>query len=182
MIILADIGKLPEAALSADHGLDQGGRHARPFRWSTSGGSPRRRSARPCRSAAGERSLVARSPGASRSRLPPLAKEPLCRTAEAGWRDRHTAGSGQSSDDASPNTPGQSLADGTPLVTAKKLDAGQIVLFHTSADTSWSNLALSGHFVECCAASPNCRAAMAAERRVLPKRWRPSACSTPMAC
>lgn len=41
-----------------------------------------------------------------------------------------------------------SLADGTPLVTAKKLDAGQIVLFHTSADTSWSNLALSGHFVE----------------------------------
>jgi hypothetical protein len=41
-----------------------------------------------------------------------------------------------------------SLADGTPLVTAKKVDAGQIVLFHTSADTSWSNLALSGHFVE----------------------------------
>lgn len=41
-----------------------------------------------------------------------------------------------------------SLADGTPLVTAKKLEAGQIVLFHTSADTSWSNLALSGNFVE----------------------------------
>lgn len=41
-----------------------------------------------------------------------------------------------------------SLADGTPLVTAKTLEAGQIVLFHTSADTSWSNLALSGHFVE----------------------------------
>jgi hypothetical protein len=41
-----------------------------------------------------------------------------------------------------------SLADGTPLVTGKKLDAGDIVLFHTSADASWSNLALSGHFVE----------------------------------
>ena len=41
-----------------------------------------------------------------------------------------------------------SLADGTPLVTAKKMDAGEIVLFHTSANTSWSNLPLSGHFVE----------------------------------
>jgi hypothetical protein len=41
-----------------------------------------------------------------------------------------------------------SLADGTPLVTGKKLGAGEIVLFHTGADASWSNLPLSGHFVE----------------------------------
>ena len=41
-----------------------------------------------------------------------------------------------------------SLADGTPLVTGKKLGSGEIVLFHTSADASWSNLPLSGHFVE----------------------------------
>lgn len=40
------------------------------------------------------------------------------------------------------------LQDGTPLVTAKQLGKGQIVLVHTTANTSWSNLALSGAFVE----------------------------------
>jgi len=38
------------------------------------------------------------------------------------------------------------LADGTPLITADKRDAGTVVLFHTSADPSWSNLSLSGLF------------------------------------
>ncbi|RWX78655.1 DUF4159 domain-containing protein [Neorhizobium lilium] len=41
-----------------------------------------------------------------------------------------------------------SLADGTPLVTEKEVEAGRIVLFHTSAEASWSNLPLSGNFVE----------------------------------
>lgn len=40
------------------------------------------------------------------------------------------------------------LQDGTPLVTAEKKDKGQIVLFHVTADPSWSNLALSGTFVD----------------------------------
>ena len=40
------------------------------------------------------------------------------------------------------------LRDGTPLVTAKKLGNGRIVLFHVSAESSWSNLPLSGDFVE----------------------------------
>jgi hypothetical protein len=38
------------------------------------------------------------------------------------------------------------LADGTPLITADKRDAGTVVLVHTSADPSWSNLSLSGLF------------------------------------
>ena len=38
------------------------------------------------------------------------------------------------------------LADGTPLITADKHEAGMVVLVHTSADPSWSNLALSGLF------------------------------------
>jgi hypothetical protein len=38
------------------------------------------------------------------------------------------------------------LADGTPLITADKRGAGALVLVHTSADPSWSNLALSGLF------------------------------------
>jgi hypothetical protein len=40
------------------------------------------------------------------------------------------------------------LADGTPLVTAGKRGKGVIVLFHVSADTRWSDLPLSGAFVE----------------------------------
>jgi len=40
------------------------------------------------------------------------------------------------------------LADGTPLVTAQRRGKGIIVLFHVTADTSWSNLPLSGLFVE----------------------------------
>ena len=40
------------------------------------------------------------------------------------------------------------LADGTPLVTAEKQGKGWIVLVHTTANAAWSNLALSGLFVE----------------------------------
>ena len=40
------------------------------------------------------------------------------------------------------------LADGTPLVTAAKRGKGVIVLFHVTADTRWSDLPLSGAFVE----------------------------------
>lgn len=40
------------------------------------------------------------------------------------------------------------LEDGTPLVTAAKRDKGLVVLFHVTANTSWSNLPLSGLFVD----------------------------------
>ncbi len=39
------------------------------------------------------------------------------------------------------------LEDGTPLVTAAPMGAGSIVLFHVTADSSWSNLPLSGVFL-----------------------------------
>ncbi|MFM8745370.1 MAG: DUF4159 domain-containing protein [Aestuariivirga sp.] len=41
-----------------------------------------------------------------------------------------------------------SLADGTPLVTAAKQGKGMIVLFHVTANADWSNLPISGLFVE----------------------------------
>jgi Domain of unknown function (DUF4159) len=41
-----------------------------------------------------------------------------------------------------------SLADGTPLVTAETRGKGLIVLFHVTANASWSNLPLSGLFLE----------------------------------
>lgn len=40
------------------------------------------------------------------------------------------------------------LEDGTPLVTASQRGKGMLVLFHVTADTSWSNLPLSGSFIE----------------------------------
>ncbi|MGH7030187.1 MAG: DUF4159 domain-containing protein [Stellaceae bacterium] len=40
------------------------------------------------------------------------------------------------------------LVDGTPLVTAAKHGRGWIVLVHTTANADWSNLALSGLFVQ----------------------------------
>jgi hypothetical protein len=41
-----------------------------------------------------------------------------------------------------------SLQDGTPLVTRSDLGAGQIVLFHVTSNADWSNLPLSGLFVD----------------------------------
>ncbi len=40
------------------------------------------------------------------------------------------------------------LGDGTPLVTAARRGKGLIVLFHVTADPRWSNLPLSGAFVD----------------------------------
>jgi hypothetical protein len=40
------------------------------------------------------------------------------------------------------------LADGTPLVTAARRGKGVVVLFHVTADTRWSDLPLSGAFVD----------------------------------
>ena len=40
------------------------------------------------------------------------------------------------------------LADGTPLVTATGQGAGRVVLFHVTANADWSNLPLSGLFVD----------------------------------
>ncbi|MCX7889844.1 MAG: DUF4159 domain-containing protein [Rhodobacteraceae bacterium] len=39
------------------------------------------------------------------------------------------------------------LADGTPLVTAKEVGKGRVVLFHVTANAEWSGLPLSGLFV-----------------------------------
>lgn len=41
-----------------------------------------------------------------------------------------------------------SLADGTPLVTGEQRGKGVLALFHVSGDTRWSDLPLSGTFVE----------------------------------
>ena len=39
------------------------------------------------------------------------------------------------------------LTDGTPLVTAEKRGRGRLILIHTTANTDWSNMPMSGLFV-----------------------------------
>ncbi len=41
-----------------------------------------------------------------------------------------------------------SLADGTPIVTGRQTGDGYVILVHTTANTSWTSLPLSGLFVE----------------------------------
>lgn len=41
-----------------------------------------------------------------------------------------------------------SLADGTPLVTSAEFGDGRIILFHVTAEATWSSLPISGQFVE----------------------------------
>ncbi|MDQ2632583.1 MAG: DUF4159 domain-containing protein, partial [Pseudomonadota bacterium] len=41
-----------------------------------------------------------------------------------------------------------SLADGTPLVTGARRERGTLVLFHVTPEATWSNLPISGSFVE----------------------------------
>ena len=69
------------------------------------------------------------------------------------------------------------LADGTPLVTAQRRGKGLVVLFHVTADTRWSDLPLSGTFVEMLKrivtfagsiAAADANAAARARREVLP--------------
>jgi hypothetical protein len=40
------------------------------------------------------------------------------------------------------------LQDGTPLVTARRVGQGQLILFHVTADPDWSDLPFTGAFVE----------------------------------
>ena len=82
------------------------------------------------------------------------------------------------------------LKDGTPLVTAAKRGEGQLVLFHVTANSDWSNLPLSGLFVEMLrriaslgklSGGVSRWPATPSERRPTqppPRCWRPSRCWT----
>jgi hypothetical protein len=67
------------------------------------------------------------------------------------------------------------LGDGTPLVTAQKRGKGLVVLFHVTSDTRWSDLPLSGAFVDMlkrlvslAGSSPAAENEQAANRQVVP--------------
>ncbi|HEY1541239.1 MAG TPA: DUF4159 domain-containing protein [Xanthobacteraceae bacterium] len=57
------------------------------------------------------------------------------------------------------------LTDGTPLVTGARRGKGLIVLFHVTADTRWSNLPLSGAFVDMLRRIVNLSGAMVSDEK-----------------
>lgn len=66
------------------------------------------------------------------------------------------------------------LEDGTPLVTAKPLGEGRVILFHVTASSRWSTLPLSGLFVQMLERlAISARAAALEESELLGLTWTP---------
>ncbi|WP_182085458.1 DUF4159 domain-containing protein [Aureimonas sp. ME7] len=148
VIVLADIGVLPEAATEALNAfLGNGGTLVR-FAGPRLAASTAEDTLVPVRLRGGERQLGGALSWSQPQALAPMADdspfagitvppdvtvsrqilaEPSAELASQTWA---------------------SLADGTPIVTAASRGGGTIVLFHTTAEATWSNLPISGAFVD----------------------------------
>ncbi|NGN41379.1 DUF4159 domain-containing protein [Mesorhizobium sp. CGMCC 1.15528] len=147
MIVMADVGTIPEAARQKlIEWVDNGGTLVR-FAGSRLAAAGNDEELLPVRLRLGERSLggalswtepqvVAEFPAGPFADLTPPSEvtvsrqvlaEPTADIVERTWA---------------------SLADGTPLVTGAKREKGTIVLFHITPEATWSNLPISGSFVE----------------------------------
>ena len=148
MIVMADIGTIPDSARKPADRMGGERRHAGALRRLAAAARRQRRGAAAgaaCGSASAR--WAARCPGraAAGRRVP--AERPVRRPAAAVRRDGDAAGAGRA--DAGPRRPhlGE-LADGTPLVTGDRRGKGMVVLFHVTPQATWSNLPISGTFVE----------------------------------
>ena len=148
VIIMADIGTLPEAETQAlDEWVRKGGtlvRFAGPRLAANAGDDP----LVPVRLRQGERELggalswAEPQPLAAYPATSPFAGLPV----PAGVTVRRQVLAEPSADLAEKTWAG--LADGTPLVTASIHGEGRLVLFHVTAEAGWSDLPISGHFVD----------------------------------
>ncbi|KQT45144.1 RNA-binding protein [Aureimonas sp. Leaf454] len=148
VIVLADIGVMPEPAEAAMRRfVETGGvlvRFAGPRLAATTGEDP----LVPVRLRSGERQL-----GGSLSWSEPQTIAPIAATSPlsgiALGEDVTVSRQilAEPSADLAEKT-WVSLVDGTPLVTAETVGAGTIVLFHVTAEATWSNLPISGAFVD----------------------------------
>ncbi|QKV17084.1 DUF4159 domain-containing protein [Oricola thermophila] len=148
MIVMADIGVLPDAALEElDEWVGKGGtlvRFAGPRLAATAGDDP----LLPVRLRLGERTL-----GGSLSWTEPQPVAPFPENGPFGGLAAPQDVSVSRQVLAEPDLDLASrtwanLADGTPLVTGTARGRGTIVLFHVTAEATWSNLPISGSFVE----------------------------------
>ncbi len=152
VLVFADIGELGQS--ETDRVLDwvnQGGtllRFAGPRLASKSQGISEQDPLLPVRLRAGGRSLGGAMTWESPKRLRPFPEDGpfagLTAPNEVEIRAQVLA-------QPDPDLPGRVLAaleDGTPLVTGVNLGQGRIILFHVTANAEWSNLPLSGLFVD----------------------------------
>jgi len=146
VLVLADIGRLPDLSLETIEGwVRDGGTLVRFAGPRTAGGTDR---LTPVTLRSGDRSLGGSLSWKQPQRLTefsdssPFAGLPIPKdvTVSRQVLAEPTA--------ELPSKTWAMLEDGTPLVTATPFGRGTIVLFHVTADTSWSNLPLSGTFLE----------------------------------
>ncbi|MCP3055472.1 DUF4159 domain-containing protein [Aurantimonas marianensis] len=148
VVVLADIGVLPETAETAlQKFVEDGGylvRFAGPRLAATTGEDR----LAPVRLRTGERQLGGAMSWSEPQKIAPLAAE----SPFAGITvPEDVTVTRQILAEPSVDLAGKtwaSLVDGTPLVTAESLGAGTIVLFHVTAEATWSNLPISGAFVD----------------------------------
>ena len=147
MLILADVGNVAGEARERLAQMDRGRRRAGALRRPAACGRRRRSrsgEAAPRRPHARRLAVL----GAAAAARGVLARKPVRRHAGAERRDGDAPGAGRARLPASTERTWATLADGTPLVTAARRGKGVIVLFHVTADTRWSDLPLSGAFVD----------------------------------
>lgn len=145
VLVLADVGRLPDTTVDTLRDwVEQGGTLVRFAGPRTAGGSDE---LIPVRLRAGDRSL-----GGSLSWKQPqqLASFPDNSPFSDLKVPEEVTVSRQVLAEPTSDLPGRTwamLEDGTPLVTASSMGMGSVVLFHVTADSSWSNLPLSGVFL-----------------------------------
>ncbi|WP_111431971.1 DUF4159 domain-containing protein [Rhodobacteraceae bacterium DSL-40] len=152
MLILADVGNLADSERAAlTEWVEKGGvlvRFAGPRLASSGAGQLEADPLLPVRLRAGGRSVGgAMSWGAPRH-LQPFAEDgPFAGLPLPGDVEIRAQVMAQPDPDL-PDRVIASLEDGTPLVTSAPLGEGRVVLFHVTASADWSNLPLSGLFVQ----------------------------------
>jgi hypothetical protein len=148
LIVMADIGVLPDAAFDAlNEWVENGGtlvRFAGPRLAATASSDP----LLPVELRLGERTL-----GGSLSWTEPQPVAPFPENGPFGGLTAPREVTVNRQVLAQPDLDLASktwanLADGTPLVTGTARGKGSIVLFHVTAEATWSNLPISGSFVE----------------------------------
>ncbi len=148
VVIMADIGRLPENAYAPlMDWISKGGTLVR-FAGPRLAASPSDDPLVPVRLRQGERSLTGAFSWSAAQPLAPFKSDsPFAGLSFPDTVRINRQVLAEPSPELEANT-WASLADGTPLVTGRREGAGSIVLFHTSAEATWSNLPISGNFVE----------------------------------
>ncbi|MBB3998166.1 DUF4159 domain-containing protein [Aureimonas pseudogalii] len=148
VIVLADIGVMPPAATDALAGFVERGGTLLRFAGPRLAASTAEDTLVPVRLRGGERQLGGALSWSEPQTVAPIA--PASPFAGIAIPDDVTVARqilAEPSADLADHT-WASLRDGTPIVTAAARGAGSIVLFHTTAEATWSNLPISGAFVD----------------------------------